>query len=131
LILAILVIAGCLGWIAWNHRRSEGSGMVPRLIALVAVLVALPLIAFGSAQSAKRSPAPKGFYGVITQTDFTSADSTRMARGGVESLRIPVSWAGVQPNSGTDFEWGVIDGLVGQAARSGITTLPFVYSSPD
>ncbi len=131
LILALVLIALCLVWIAWKRHRSGSSGMIPRLVALLAVFVAMPLVAFGSAESAKRSPAPKGFYGVITQTDFTAADSTRMARGGVESLRIPLSWAAVQPTSGTDGSWDSIDNLVGQAARSGMTALPFIYSSPD
>lgn len=130
LILVLAAVALSLGWLAWKRRQDGASGMVPRLVALLAIFVALPLVAFGTAQSAKRSPAPKGFFGVITQTDFTSEDSARMARGGVESLRIPLSWADVQPNSGTEFYWESTDQLVGQAAKSGLTTLPFIYSSP-
>lgn len=133
LILSLLLVTLTVGWLAWRRfsGRSDNSGMIPRLVALLAILVALPLVAFSSSQSAERSKAPKGFYGAITQEPFSATDSIRMARGGIESLRIPLEWSGVQPDNREEFNWDGLDSTIGLAARSGISVLPFVYASPD
>jgi hypothetical protein len=133
LVLSLILVALTAGWLAWKRfsRRSGNPGMIPRVLALLAVLVALPLVAFSSSQSASRSPAPKGFYGAITQTPFTATDSTRMARGGIESLRVPLEWSTVQPDNRDEFNWDSVDSKIGLAAQSGISVLPFLYASPE
>lgn len=133
LIFALVLVGAFLIWQVRRQYSDQGAsaGIFTRLVALAAVLVALPLIAFSSAQSATRAVAPKGFFGVINQTDFTATDSTRMARGGIESLRVPLSWASVQPSNSEDFNWIATDNVIGLAAKSGMSTLPFIYSSPD
>ncbi|MGK2932186.1 MAG: hypothetical protein ACSLFD_05385 [Solirubrobacterales bacterium] len=128
LILALILVALVAGWLGWRRfsSGSDRSGMVPRLVALVAILVALPLVAFSNSQSAQRASAPKGFFGAITQTPFAASDATRMARGGIESLRLPLEWSNVQPENRNEFEWEQLDGKISLAARNGIEILPFV-----
>jgi len=134
LLTALVLLAAILGFLAWRRRgnesRGDSSGTLTRLAALVAILIALPLITLGSAQSAKRVSAPAGFFGMITQTDFTSVDASKMAQGGVETLRLPVAWSSVQPDSTDGFDWGYTDSVVSQAAKAGISVLPFLYDSP-
>ena len=73
---------------------------------------------------------PDGFFGIGPQEAPTQADANRMAYGGIESVRTVIPWQYVQPQAGGGFDWGYFDHAVGVAARSGMTTLPVLYSSP-
>lgn len=94
--------------------------------ALVGVVLALTL-ALGSA-SAKALPAY--FWGAVPQAGLDASEYQRVHRGGVESIRIPVNWATVQPTEGGAFDWSGIDVQVEEASRAGLDVLPFMVGVP-
>jgi hypothetical protein len=53
-----------------------------------------------------------------------------MAYGGIEAVRVVVPWKYIQPRAGGGYNWGYLDGQIAVNARSGMTTLPVLYSSP-
>ncbi|MEX2106825.1 MAG: hypothetical protein WD810_07995 [Solirubrobacterales bacterium] len=84
----------------------------------------------GSFASAAQA-LPSGFWGVAPQGLLSQEQFQRLSRGGVESLRIPFGWAGVQPSKGGAFGWATIDGQVGAASQAGIQVLPFLAGAPE
>jgi hypothetical protein len=106
--------------------------MKRRLPALL-VLTALAVAVFAGAQagSAKAPPsAPKGFFGIGPQTGLGQEDAEYMKAGGIESIRWPLGWAGIQPTRKGGYDWGSFDAVVATAAQQGLTVLPFFYGSP-
>ncbi|MGH2974264.1 MAG: hypothetical protein ACRDLL_05260 [Solirubrobacterales bacterium] len=65
-----------------------------------------------------------------SQATPSAEEFQRLARGGVESVRIPVSWSSVQPAKGGAPVFSSVDPLVAGAAQAGIDVLPFVYGAP-
>jgi hypothetical protein len=55
----------------------------------------------------------------------------RLSRGGVESLRIPIGWASVQPSQGGSFDWSGFDNQIEEAAKVGVRVLPFLSGAPE
>ncbi len=100
----------------------------------IALLLACLLGALfaGAQQGAARSPirAPRGFFGIGPQTSLTDRDAAYMKAGGIESIRWPLAWAGVQPTAKGGYGWGGFDEVVTVAARHGLTVLPFLYGTP-
>ncbi len=94
-------------------------------------MLALALtLAVGVAANAQA--APRTFYGVVPQTPLVGGDFKRMGEGGVGTLRSMLSWASVDPTKAPDdYDWSAFDAIVGEAARNGVTVLPFVYGSPE
>lgn len=93
-------------------------------LALTIALVALP----ASASSAFAVPAD--FWGVSPQAPPSGEEFKRLRTGGVDSVRIPISWASVQPNGPAEANFGASDLLVAGAAAAGIDVLPFLYDAP-
>jgi len=73
---------------------------------------------------------PHGFWGVSPQATPSSEQFQRLRKGGVESVRIPISWAAVEPTRGGAADFSSIDPLVGGAAAAGLGVLPFAYGAP-
>jgi hypothetical protein len=73
---------------------------------------------------------PSGFWGVSPQAAPSVEQFQRLRAGGVESVRIPISWAATQPLSGTEANLTTPDQLVAGAAAAGLNVLPFVYDAP-
>jgi hypothetical protein len=73
---------------------------------------------------------PRGFFGVVPQTALRSADYARMRAGGVETIRVPVSWGAVQTSPRGGYDWGGLDATVAAAAKQHLEVLPFLYSTP-
>jgi hypothetical protein len=90
-----------------------------------ALSVALILTLAATAQA-----APKTFFGVVPQTPLGASDFEKMGQGHVGTLRVPLLWAGVEPTQGGGYNFGGFDPTVEEAARNGITVLPFVYATP-
>jgi hypothetical protein len=104
--------------------------LFPAALLLAALLVALFVGA--QAGSAKAPPrAPKGFFGIGPQTGLTEEDVKYMKAGGIESIRWPLGWAGIQPTRKGGYHWESFDAVVAVAARQGLSVLPFFYGSPD
>jgi hypothetical protein len=100
------------------------------LAALLGACLLLALLFasnFGSAAPSAR--APKGFFGIGPQTGLTPADLRYMKAGGIESLRLPVPWNGVEPEKGVQ-NWTGMDEAVALASQAGLRVLPFIYGTP-
>jgi hypothetical protein len=106
-------------------ERKHIVGKTPAVIAVL-VLAALTLASFASVAQA----LPKSFWGVDPQASPTEAQFQRLKRGGVQSVRIPLSWSGIEPGSPGTPEWGGTDDLVRGAALAGLEVLPYVTGAP-
>jgi len=73
---------------------------------------------------------PGDFWGVSPQGTPSLEQFQRLRRGGVDSVRIPISWSAVQPLSGSEANFNASDQLVAGAVAAGINVLPFVYDAP-
>lgn len=92
-------------------------------IACLAVLLGLWVP--GSAQA-----LPKGFFGIVPQTGLTEADTQYMSAGGIESIRVPVAWSGIQPTAYSGYDWTSLDQTVAVSARAHMEVLPFLVGTP-
>jgi hypothetical protein len=90
-----------------------------------ALFVTVPL---GSAGRLPRPPA--GFFGIGPQTAITPADAQYMKAGGIESVRIPISWESVQPTANGGYQWAGMDEMVGTLANAGLRILPVIEGTP-
>ncbi len=93
------------------------------------------LLAGGSttpaAAAATQAPkAPKGFFGIVPQTPVTEMDAKYMKAGGIEAIRTPLIWPAVQPTKKGPYNWGAFDPIVEEAARQGLSVLPFIIATP-
>ncbi|MEZ5076288.1 MAG: hypothetical protein R2725_02475 [Solirubrobacterales bacterium] len=104
-----------------------------RLLAIPVLLVALLAVAAVGAGQGNARPAaklPKGFFGIGPQTVLTGEDAEYMGAGGVESIRLPISWPNVQRTAQGGYDWHEVDLSVAAASRQGIQVLPFIWGTP-
>ncbi len=98
---------------------------------LRAFVVSLAVALLGALALAPASPAVPGkFWGIVPQSLPSSETFTRMKRGGVDSIRIPIEWSAHQPTPGATPNWSGVDGAVARATAAGLDVLPFVYGAP-
>lgn len=98
---------------------------------LIVACLAVALFAGVQSGSAKPAPrAPQGFFGIGPQTTLTEKDVEYMKAGGIDAIRWPLPWGGVQPTKNGGYVWTGFDEIVELAARQGLQVLPFVYSTP-
>jgi hypothetical protein len=84
-----------------------------------------------SAAATPRLPkAPKGFFGIGPQTVLTEKDVKYMKAGGIEAIRWPMLWGAIQPTKKGGYKWEVFDPIVEEAARQGLSVLPFILATP-
>jgi len=81
--------------------------------------------------AASAQALPANFWGVVFQAEPTEIQFQRLKRGGVDSMRLPVDWAAVQPERGSAFSWGGVDQVVKRASAAGIDVLPFLTDAPN
>jgi hypothetical protein len=74
--------------------------------------------------------APKGFFGIVPQTPVTEKDAKYMKAGGIEAIRSPLIWPAIQPTRKGPYNWAAFDPVVEEAARQGLSVLPFVIATP-
>jgi hypothetical protein len=104
-----------------------------RRLSAILLLAAVAVALFAGAQSGSAKPpilAPKDFFGIVPQTGLTQEDLRYMKAGGVETIRLPLSWAGTQPTRRGGYDWGGFDLSVAEAARAGLQVLPSIGSPP-
>lgn len=94
---------------------------------VLTVLASVVVVTFTATAHAR---LPKGFFGIVPQTPITAEDTNRMHHGGVETIRLPLSWAQVQPSPMLPFFWSDFDRVVAAAARSNIDVLPVLEGVP-
>ena len=95
--------------------------------------VFLPLlltIAFLVAPAAAQA-VPRGFFGIVPQTQLDGEDYSRMRAGGVETVRLPIPWAAIQRSPTSGYEWSGLDAAMTDAARNRIGILPVLGTSPN
>lgn len=97
---------------------------------LRACTAALAATAIFAAFAAAAHALPAGFWGVVPQSHLTAEQYQRLGVGGVESIRIPVSWAAVQPAKDAQFDWSGFDNQIEEASKAGIKVLPFLSDAP-
>ena len=97
------------------------------------LLIALPA---GDAAAARRH-VPQGFLGanldgpMLTPAVNANTEVATMTRAGMESARLPVFWAAMQPTQGGPIDFSLTDRLIGAAAARGLRVLPNVERTPD
>ena len=104
-----------------------------RLLAAVLLCTCLVVALVAGAQpgAAKPTvPAPRGFFGIDPQSTPTDADAAYMKAGGIETIRWPLAWGGVQPTRKGGYHWEGFDEVVEVAARHGMQVLPILYGVP-
>lgn len=89
------------------------------------LLLFLALLVPASAQA-----VPRGFFGIVPQTGIGGEDLARMRAGGVETIRMPLSWAGVEPSPRGGYNWSGFDATVAAAAKERIEVLPILSIAP-
>ena len=93
-------------------------------IALALALLGVP------AQAGARAPA--GFVGISPQSVPSDSDFELMAKAGVTSVRLPLSWSQIEPNNPATKppDWSSFDRAVELAAVHGLRVFPFVWGAP-
>lgn len=107
------------------RERKRPMGQVRAwLVAIVVSLTALAVVAPAA------SALPVDFWGVSPQATPTPEQFLRLHAGGVDSVRIGISWSAVQPYGSGEANFTTSDQLVAGATEAGINVLPFVYDAP-
>jgi hypothetical protein len=107
------------------------------------VLAALALATFTPAATAE---AGYGFFGIIPQAPLAAKDVPILRSANPGSMRIGISWAGIQGQPGpcgpgaydpgsdpavnNNCDWSQIDHVATIAANAGIRILPYVFAPP-
>lgn len=125
-------------------------------LALAIAIALAPATASAGSGGSSQSGVPPGFVGVVLGSPlFPNVDPTNyldqqlnlMVSSGVQSIRVPVDWSGVQPYrrmsqvpqdqrylfvqaGGVPTNFSLIDQLVAEAARRGMTLMPMVIDAP-
>jgi len=97
------------------------------------VLLATALLALAPPTAGSpAATAPPGFFGISPQGATDGFDYELMAKAGIQSLRLPLNWAGTEPDfvDRADPDWSWLDEQVGLAAENGITAYFFVWGTP-
>ncbi|HEX6687659.1 MAG TPA: hypothetical protein VF085_03215 [Solirubrobacterales bacterium] len=73
---------------------------------------------------------PANFWGVVPQAAPNAEELQRLKRGGVDSIRIPISWASIQPTRHGVYNWAGTDSFVAAAVAARIEVFPFLSTAP-
>lgn len=108
-----------------RNRRNEINWSSRALVAAV-TLALVGTMAFAATASA----LPGRFWGVMPQAGPTPEQFQRLKRGGVKSVRLPISWNVIQPTRNGPIEWSGLDEMIERTARTGLEVLPFFAGAP-
>ena len=107
-----------------SQARKGPKGKMRLRLAVLAVAAAGLLTTAPSAAA-----VPADFWGVSPQQTPSLEQFQRLRAGGVDSVRIPIPWSGVEAVKGAP-DFSHVDNLVAGAAGAGLDILPFVYDAP-
>ena len=94
-------------------------------------LAAFAIAALGALSgAASASAVPSTFWGVVPQVTPSVEQLLRLKKGGVDSIRVPISWGSVQPTRGGILDWSSSDAYVAAAVAAGIEPFPFLSTAP-
>lgn len=98
-------------------------GLISTILALLA-LAAMP--------AAAPAYLPPGFIGISPQSASSSKDYEQMREAGIRSVRLPLFWGAVEPESPVLLErqWSGFDREVRLAARAGLSIFPVLTGTP-
>ncbi len=98
---------------------------ISSLVVAIALLAALP--------AAARAYMPAGFIGMAPQGPTGAKDYELMRKAGVDSVRMPLNWADVEPEDPNFFpqNWAHFDRVVELAAEAEIQVMPVVLETPE
>ncbi|HET7574253.1 MAG TPA: hypothetical protein VFJ99_03975, partial [Solirubrobacterales bacterium] len=103
----------------------------PRSAALaLAAAVLLALAGLALLRPPGSQALPPGFFGIVPQTPVEATDAARMRDGGVETIRLPITWSSVQSGYDEEFNWLVFDEIFETAARHHLEVLPALGGVP-
>jgi hypothetical protein len=120
-----------------NRSYPHGFSVIVTRVALLLAVAAACLAALPASASAQRSVPPL-FFGANWdgELEFNSPvtvreqESERMARSGVESVRVPFEWIRAQRREGAPFDHTITDRFVRHAAGHGLDIVPIVILAP-
>jgi hypothetical protein len=97
------------------------------------ILLALALLAPAPAAAASSSVVPRGFIGISPQGSTDNSDYELMQLAGIESVRLPMPWASIEPDVSDldDPNWSAFDTQVERAAQHGMRVFPFLWGTPE
>lgn len=104
-----------------------------RRLPVILILLCLAGALFAGVQAGSAKPVPRGpqgFFGIGPQTPLTEQDVEYMKAGGIDVIRWPLPWGGIQPTKKGGYVWTSFDEVVELATRQGLEVLPFIYSTP-
>ncbi|HVX34497.1 MAG TPA: hypothetical protein VHA80_15280 [Solirubrobacterales bacterium] len=109
--------------------------LLTAIILLLALATGATLLSEGStpraaAATARVPRAPQGFFGIVPQNALNQREVEYMKAGGIEAIRTPLLWSGVQPTKKGPYNWSGFDPVVEAAALQGLSVLPFVVATP-
>lgn len=100
-------------------------------LALAGCLATLGALMLAGAGSGAQPPRlPQGFFGIVPQTALSPLDVQYMRAGGIERVRVPITWGEVQPRAKAEYDWTNVDSAFEAAARGGLRVLPFLCGTP-
>jgi hypothetical protein len=100
-------------------------------VRLRAWAAALAIAALGAAAVAAPAGAvPGNFWGVVPQLTPSAEQFQRLKAGGVDSIRIAISWGSVQAGPNGPFDFSGTDAVVASAAAARLDVLPFLFGAP-
>jgi hypothetical protein len=82
------------------------------------------------AASSSASALPANFWGVVPQVAPNAEELQRLKRGGVDSIRVPVSWGSIQPTRRGGYDWSSTDSYIAAAVTAHIEVFPFLSTAP-
>ncbi|HEU4598533.1 MAG TPA: hypothetical protein VFS26_02185, partial [Solirubrobacterales bacterium] len=106
-------------------RRAAVSVAAASLVLAMALAL---LVEDGGARPIPRAPA--SFFGIVPQSALTPRDLDYMRAGRIGAVRVPISWAEVQPTPRGPLDWETVDRVVEQVSLGGLEVLPFICSTP-
>jgi hypothetical protein len=101
----------------------------------IAVMVTATTMAIAQGCSSDGDEAtastPGDFFGVIPQTPLGDEDFARMAQGKIDTIRVVLPWAAVQPTAdAAAYDFSSIDSIVLGGANQGIEVVPTLFGTP-
>jgi len=108
------------------YERRNGPLSRARLLLATFAVASCGLLGLASSAAA----VPANFWGVVPQLPPSTEILQRLHRGGVDSIRVPVSWGSVQPERNGEWNWSDADTLIGAAAGARLNILPFLSTAP-
>lgn len=110
----------------------------PTAALLAAVAVSVVCFALGAASAS--AAVPFQFVGTQSSADPTESELERLGEAEVQTFRVQLSWAAVEPEkptgctssrcTGHSYRWSRYDQMFEHAARNGVRLVPVLLGSP-